>query len=844
MSTDSTVDNTASFYNIPPEVLEDIRNFRAEMESFLKGEISPERFKPYRVSRGIYAQRGQETCMIRVKVPAGGLFPHQVDRIADLCERYGDGRPHGTTRQDVQIHYVKIEDTPTVYESLAEVGLTSKGGGGSTVRNVTACPDAGVCALEIFDVAPFSVAVTEHLIKHPNMDKLPRKFKVSFSGCETDCSLSTIQDVGFIAKRSTVDGVEREGFRLYTAGGMGANSKVGTLLKDFVPAEDVLYITEAIFNLFYEHGNRRNKHKARLRFFMLKVGEREFERLFDDEVARLKGEGGRELKLRAVPQPRGISPVGGDITVSADFTEREEYREWVDSNVIPQKKHKGEEGYYLAKIRLPLGDISSGDFRALAEIASGIGDGTLRMTHDQNIIIRWLNSSEVAALYNGIKGLGLAEPYAGGVSDLVSCPGASTCNLGICLSKNLASELTSTIEGSTLSLGELQAVDIKLSGCPNACGQHPIGAIGFFGAARRHDGRMAPHYEVLVGGRVEEGKTALGTQCGFIPSKAVPAFVNDLLGDYLETKLESEEGVEDFYDYLDRRGLERTKILVERYAPMPDFVDNSDFYADWGTDEEFSLAGLGAGECGVGVFDMIETDMEDARKALGDAGKMVSGGTGDVEGASEHLFNGLVLTCKSLLVTQGIEPTGGFDAINEYERVFIGGGHIDTKHSGLEKKGARYSSGLLDEGGITEGISYVEELLGDTIALYDSMDDALQFTGGVVDPEGVSGKKAAGVSEAPSTTPSGKKDEGQEAVSEGQSDADAFMDLRGVKCPINYVKSKIKLEMMDIGETMLLLLDDGEPIQNVPVSHTNDGQEILRMDNKGEYFELLIKKQA
>jgi len=792
-------------YKIPREVLEDISLYKIEVERFLKGDVSPEKFKAFRVARGIYAQRGQTTYMVRIKVPAGGLLPEQMETIARLSEKYGNGIPHVTTRQDVQLHWVKLEDTSKVMEELAEVGLTTKGGGGNTVRNITACPDSGVCEREAFDVAPYAIALSEFFLKHPKAFTLPRKFKIAFSGCGDDCALATVNDLGFIARVRTLNGKEEKGFQVYGAGGMGAYSKVADLLEDFIPAEEAVYVAEAMINLFDKYGNRKNKHKARLRFVMDKYGYDGFKKLYIGELKALKKEGPKWLDLREIPILR-------DVGVSSK-TEIEvpdlDFKEWLESNVKPQKQ----EGFYYIKIRLSIGDIPAEKLRRLAKIVRCFGEGTIRTTQDQNILIRWVKGNELYPLYMALSELDLARARAGGIEDVLSCPGAATCNLGVCLSRNMAMALSEALERSGLPLAELQDINIKISGCPNACGQHPIGAIGLSGAARRVNGRLAPYYRVLLGGMVKGGNTALAESMGFVPAKAVPSLIINFLKLYINEK---EEG-EGFYSFLERRGKDEMGGLVSKHSSIPPFEENRDFYMDWGADREFSLAGLGPGECGAGVFDMIETDLDDAKRLIYKARKALEEGGED---PGIDLYKALTLVSKALLITRGIEPKNDFEAFEAFEERFIIRGYLPEKFRGVQRKGAEFLSGLLDKTATKEALEYVTELVERVSRLYESMDDSLKFR---------------------RETEESRIEPEREVLSLREG-VNALMDLRGVKCPINYVKAKIRLEEMEVGETLLLYLDEGEPIRNVPSSLKNDGQEILRMERVGDYYELLVRK--
>ena len=801
------------FYKISRKIRDDLDLYRLEVERFNKGEVSAAKLRPFRVARGVYAQRGQTRFMVRIKVPGGGLTPDQMVEIADLSEKYGNGVPHITTRQDIQLHYVTLDDTVNAIEGLLKAGLTTRGGGGNTVRNVTACYAAGICNEEVFDVSPYAPAFTEFFLNHPKAFNLPRKFKIAFSGCSDDCSLATINDVGFIAKKKVVDGKEVRGFRVYAAGGMGAKSRVADLLEDFVPEEEAIYVAEAIMILFDKHGNRKNKHKARLRFVIDRVGREEFLKMYQAELKAVKAGGPKNINLRDRPAAEGKqlskTHVQPDI-IDAGF------EAWRKSNVLPQKQG----GFYYAKIRTRLGDIDAESFRKMADIVRTFGEGSIRTTHDQNIVVRWLGAGELYPFYKALDEIGFSSPGAGKVSDILCCPGASTCNLGICLSRNMSKELEKELESDDLDLESMDDVRIMLSGCHNSCGQHPIGPIGFHGVARRgEDKRMAPHYNVLLGGRVEEGKTTLSEEIGFVPAKKVPALVKKFLREYTKNRAEGE----DFYSYLDRIGKTAMKALIKEHN-LPSYEEDSDCYKDWGSDEEFSLAGLGPGECGAGVLDIIEADIDDGRRNIYLAEKEVQ--AGNPAAASEALARAIGLTTKSLLVTKGVEPTDDYISVTEFENYFVKTGLLPQKFSNLKKRWAGYISGLLNKEGVKEDIVFMEQFSKAVADLYDGMDANMKFQGETIKEK-----------QEPSKTTSAQ-------TPKSAAKTDAAMDLRGVKCPINYVKAKIRLEMMAEGQTLQLLLDDGEPIRNVPTSLKNDGQEILKMEKTGEYFELVVKKAA
>ncbi|MGQ9629101.1 MAG: sulfurtransferase TusA family protein [bacterium] len=780
-------------YKVPEELAEDIDQYRRDIERFKSGDIDPTAFRALRVPRGIYEQRVHGTFMMRIRLPAGGLTPAQMRKISELSLKFGSGIPHVTTRQDVQIHSVKLEDTPKVMEGLLEVGLTTKGGGGNTVRNITACYDAGVCPREAFDVSPYAVALTEYLIRDPASYKLPRKYKIAFSGCSLDCALATVNDLGFIAKTKKINGGEVRGFSVYVAGGMGAHSRVGDLLEDFVPDREVGYIAEAVKRLFDKHGNRRNKHRARLRFVMEKYRYERFKALYLEELGRLKEEERIELDLREIGE--GRPDIAGP---QMDYgAEDEGFQRWLKDSAVPQRQP----GYFYVKIYLPLGDISAERLEKLSAIVDSFGEGIVRTTQDQNMVLRWVREDELKALYKALESIGLAD---GAREDVVCCAGASTCQLGICLSRGLAEaivdELACRGEGQ-----DGKDVKIRISGCPNACGQHPIGQIGLHGVARRSNGHLVPCYRVLLGGRVEEGLTALGRDFGVVPAKNVPS----LLGDFLSAYAREKRADENFYAYLARRGEDLMRSLVEMYSPIPRYEEDGSYYRDWGSEEDFSLAGRGPGECGAGVFDMIEVDLDSARRSLEEAERIEREPPG--EDPSRKLYEAVVHASRALLVTRGLEAKEDDKAIQLFEDEFIKRGLIGAEFVRILERASEFGKGSRES--LSEDFPAIRKLVDSVRRLYESMDDSLRF-----------------------------HVEKEEAPVEGK--ADRFMDLRGVKCPLNYVKAKLALEEMEVGATLEILLDDGEPIRNVPSGLEGDGQIILKMERDGEHYRLLVRKNV
>ncbi|HIE53386.1 MAG TPA: nitrite/sulfite reductase, partial [Armatimonadetes bacterium] len=585
------------YYRIPLIVRDDIRTLEEWVERFRRGELAAAKFRGFRVPLGIYEQRQENTYMMRVRLPGGAVTPAQLRALARLAREYGV-KLHLTTRQDIQLQNVQLDQLAPLYRALYSVGLTCKGGGGNTVRNITACPDAGVCSREAFNVLPYAIALTEYLLPFPSSYNLPRKFKIAFSACSDDCALATVNDLGFIAKVRKGE----PGFAVYAAGGLGAYSQVALKLHDFVPASEIGYVAEAVKRLFDQYGDRKRKHQARLRFVVRALGAEKFRELYQQELQRVKEEGPIELELPSWSEERREG-----VTVPLEEPRDGDYQAWKRLQVRAQKQA----GFYLVRLPVPLGDIEPEMLESLADLGEVLGEGSLRITQTQDLLLRWVREEELPYLYNRLRELGLAEAGTRNLDYLVCCKGAATCKLGLCHSGGLCRAIAAELDRAGLPLSQWPEVNLRASGCPNACGQHPLASIGLHGAARRVNGRAMPFYSVLLGGKVQEGRTALARPWGHVPAKNVPA----LLRDFLQAYQERRETYHSFEQFVEAEGQDLMQQLIEQYKRAPAYEENPDYYRDWDTSEEFSLAGRGAGECGAGVFDMIESDLDEAKSA-------------------------------------------------------------------------------------------------------------------------------------------------------------------------------------------------------------------------------------
>ena len=562
-------------YGLPADLAADIEIYEREVCRFLSGQMPAAILKAKRVPRGIYEQREDGTYMVRVRITAGILTDEQVQKLSDLSSIFGDGILHITTRQDVQLHGIRIQDTPEIMRHLLNVGLTTQGGGGNTVRNITACPYAGVCTHECFDVTGYAHAVTAYLIKLPGSYNLPRKYKISFSGCRADCGLAQISDLGFISESR--DG--QCGFRVFAGGGMGANSRIASLLLDWASASEVIRIAESIRRLFDRHGDRQNRNRARLRFVFERMGEQEFRKAFDAELDRAIKDG--------VP-PCDFSADNLSIQPDHEFTEP--VLQEIDGIRYLQQR---QQGWVTVPLHLQLGLISSEDFVSLARLASRFSvEHGLRTTRAQQLQIRFVRTGDLHALTSELGKLktDFVNPGESG-RRIVSCTGAATCRLGLCLSRNAVSACAAKLRATGLSGKSIDGFTIHVNGCPNACGHQPIAPIGLSGVAQRVDGRLVPFYRVTMGGICSSHGARFGSPIGQVPAKALPDFISEVAGDFVQHRV----GNEPFSAYFDRKGQAHFTDILNRHTAVPRFEDCPDFYQDFGSNEPFSLAGRDAG---------------------------------------------------------------------------------------------------------------------------------------------------------------------------------------------------------------------------------------------------------
>jgi len=564
----------------------EISRFEERVQQLQSGAITAEQFRPFRLKHGTYGQRQPGFQMLRVKVAAGVLKGEQLRVLADLADEYSTGRGHLTTRENVQFHFVKLEKVATAMRLLADAGLTTREACGNTVRNVTACPVAGVCPGEAFDVTPYALGVSRYLLRHPDFHDLPRKFKIAFSGCENDgdCAVAGIHDVGLIAQVRGTNGTSRRGFKVLVGGGLGSLPTESAVLTEFLPEEELLPTIEAVLRVFTETGNRKNKLLARLKYVLRAKGIEEFRRLVA-EKSKVSTAPAEKFVVPSTIQPSLVTIAPAPLSASAvDSRLDPEYDRWTESNLMSQRQA----GYGAIWIKLPAGTFYSNQMRGLADVLEANELTGVRIAVNQDLVIPWVPFDRVRAIYDELRALDLATPGARTISDVTGCPGATTCNLGITRSLTLAEVLARELNGYTDP--EIQKLRIKISGCPNSCGHHHIADIGFYGNVRKIGEQQAPYYQLLLGGKVDATGVRFARQIMAVPARPIPAIIRELLSFYQHDR----RAAETFSDWVGRTP---DKAISARLQPFADVnVNSEDIFVDWGDTETYSLK-LGRGEC-------------------------------------------------------------------------------------------------------------------------------------------------------------------------------------------------------------------------------------------------------
>jgi sulfite reductase (ferredoxin) len=653
---------------LPADLAQEIDIYETQLELRKLGKIDEKMFAETRLRRGAYGQRydnaqrhdgirtqhlafpnpsltkGPDTAwdapgMQRIKIPFGGLSSKQLELLADVAEEYADGILHVTTRQDFQLHFVHIEDTPSLMRRLASVGITTREACGNAVRNITACPVAGVCCTEAFDVTPYAKALAAFLLGHPDTQDFGRKFKPAFSGCGGEaCGLVNMHDFGALAIKRVVNGVEQRGFKIYVGGGLGTVPYQAKVFTEFLPEEELLPLVQAISRVFARLGEKTNRARARIKFLVVKLGIDEFRRLVLEERKVLPVD---PRWTEYLPAAHRFTETPGNAAAALNGATRPPgFDAWYKTNVQRQRQP----GYAVATVMLPVGDITARQTRQLADLARKFSGENIRTTVEQNIVLRWVSEADLPALYTELKKIGLAEFGAGTILDVVACPGTDTCKLGIASSRGLAREIRQRMAARFVTLDQaVQGLRIKMSGCFNSCGQHHIADIGFYGNSRTISNRKVPHFQVLLGGQWKNNGGSYGLSIGSVPSKRVPEVVDRITQRFVKDR----QGAESFQAFINRIGKQECRNMIEDLMVVPAYDDDPSFYSDWGDPREFTMGDMGMGECAGEIVSRLAFDLQAAERMCFEAQLKLE--AGDFAKADDLAYHSMLQAAQGLV---------------------------------------------------------------------------------------------------------------------------------------------------------------------------------------------------
>ncbi|HWP93063.1 MAG TPA: nitrite/sulfite reductase [Thermodesulfobacteriota bacterium] len=605
--------------NSGTDVSSELNEYEDVIKKLFKGEIHPERFRSYRLLFGTYGVRhqGEGIHMQRIKIPSGFITSEQLRTMADVVEKYaGSGHGHLTTRQDIQLHFVKLEHVPSLLRELAEVGITTREACGNTVRNVTSSSLSGICPNEVFDTLPYALYTTRYFLRHPLTSTLPRKFKIAFSECEDDHAMVKIHDLGGVAQVRK-NGKDIYGFKVYVGGGLGAIPFYAKPIADFVPVDEFYPLAEAIIRVFHEYGveERKNRNKARIKFTVARLGFDKFKELVMREFERLKRlkPVSEELQryVENFPKPAPLKNGREDGEENAKRlkspihkpdTGDDLYQLFLQKYTFKQKQ----DGYAGVYVKPPIGNLKPDEFRFIADLSELYGAGYVRITPHQKILLPWVGEDFLYDVHTELKSRGFIGGMNEAMREIVSCPGAFSCKLAVTHPYNLAEYIGERVE-------DLAGIRVNISGCPNSCGQHHVGDIGFYGASSKVGGKLAPHYVVMVGGNPFKQLERYGQVIGKVPAKNAHLFVRAVVDFWKENKTDGEE----FYEFVDRVGIDSFRRVLAPFAKAD--PNDPEIYAEPGIAEDFKMEAETRGECMGSLLDIMAINLFDAIRNIYEA---------------------------------------------------------------------------------------------------------------------------------------------------------------------------------------------------------------------------------
>jgi sulfite reductase (ferredoxin) len=638
-----------------PVVARDIIDLEKKIRLYREGKIDDDKFRSLRLVRGIYGQRQPGVQMIRIKLPLGRVTTKQLRRIADISDEYASSNLHATTRQDIQIHFVSLDRTPELWAKLEKDSITTREACGNTVRNITASDIAGIDPKEPFDVTPHAYQMFEYLLRNPICQEMGRKFKISFSSNDHDSAFSFIHDLGFIPK--IVDG--KRGFKVMIGGGLGANPYLALVAYEFLEEDQIIPFTEAVLRVFDRYGERTRRMKARFKFLLDDIGLERIMELVQEERLAIKNKV-LPINYQIVPTP--FVPEAKTYN-EVEIKDAEKFERWKATNVIKQKQ----EGFFGVYVKLPLGNMSSDLSRKFADVVDQYASNEMRVTVNQGYLIRFVRHEALKPLYVALDALALAEPGFDSVADVTACPGTESCNLAISDSTHISLALENVIRNEYPDLIYNNDIKIKISGCPNSCGQHGLASIGLHGSTiKDKQGKVIPALVVLLGGgNLGNGQGIVSDKIIKIPSKRGPDALRILLNDYEGNALEGEY----FHSYFIRMGRNHFYTLLKPLGDTTTVVPTD--YIDWGQEANFVLH-TAVGECAGVMIDLISTLLNDSEEKLDWSVEALR--NAQYADSIYHSYSSFINTAKALLLSRDIKPSTQIQVMNDFQKEFISTG--------------------------------------------------------------------------------------------------------------------------------------------------------------------------
>ena len=654
---------------IDRKALRDILELDNRITLFQAGKLDSEAFRAFRLARGVYGQRQDGVNMIRIKLPIGRVSPDQLSRIADLSDKYASSNLHITTRQDIQLHYVKLKDAPQLWANLEEKGITLREACGNTIRNLTASPFSGIDPDEPFDVSPYANTVFKYFLRNPVCQQLGRKFKIAFSSSDKDAAFAFIHDIGLIPKIRMENGTEQRGFKVVLAGGLGAQPFLAHPVFAFIEENQLIPFIEACLRIFDRYGERVKRHKARLKYLINDISIDKFLELVSAERKAIS------TQSFAIPLNDYYKPVipkikdFGEVLVADPI----KFENWKNTNIFRQKQ----QGFLAVQIKLSTGDLQSNKARALAEIAKRYASHDIRLTVNQGIILKYVRENALKPLFNALNEVGLAEPGFDTLHDITACPGTDTCNLGIASSVGLAKELERMLKAEYEELLYRKDLKIKISGCMNGCGHHAVANIGFHAMSMKVGKYVLPAMQVmLAGGPIGDGDGVMAEKIIKLASKKVPETVRLILNDFKVNALNEEL----FNTYFRRLGKNYFYTLLK---PLGEIIEiTQDYLLDWGHQKQYETL-IGIGECAVPMVDMVSIVMDEVKETQQRAQESYR--AGEWVESIYYSYTMLINSAKALLLTKDVPCNTHNAVLNNFDKHFTenGGLLLDTNFKDL-----------------------------------------------------------------------------------------------------------------------------------------------------------------